>query len=267
MIRFCTFGDEKYAKSCKRICNEAKSLSFIDTATAYTPDMISSRITEVPSLNSLFKHKIGYGYWIWKADIMLSEFQQMKDGDILIYLDAGCIINIFASTAWKHYFDLLSNQTAETATAVPWIVFQMGFKEWQWTKASTFEIFQKKFADVSEETWSQIKQSGQCAGGMHILKKTPRTTNILFEFLEIVQHNPMIIQTDPHEPQDPQFKQHRHDQSIWSLLAKLYNFIILPDVTYERIIKLMYYQPNKSLYWRFLRLKCSVPFFAARIRE
>ena len=42
----------------------------------------------------LLKQEVrGFGYWIWKPQILLQCLQQMEYGDILLYTDAGCHIN------------------------------------------------------------------------------------------------------------------------------------------------------------------------------
>ena len=44
------------------------------------------------------KNKRGYGYWLWKSYIIKKTMDMMKDGDILLYLDSGCEINILHHT-------------------------------------------------------------------------------------------------------------------------------------------------------------------------
>ena len=46
-----------------------------------------------------FKDKLifgskGFGYWCWKPDIILNILNKINNDDCLLYLDAGCHLNI-----------------------------------------------------------------------------------------------------------------------------------------------------------------------------
>ena len=45
-------------------------------------------------------NKRGYGYWIWKHKIILEEYRNLNDNDILIYSDSG-------NTIFKNYLKMI----------------------------------------------------------------------------------------------------------------------------------------------------------------
>ena len=46
----------------------------------------------------------GFGYWTWKAQIILQTLHQMSDGDLLQYTDAGCHLNPNGRKKLDEYF-------------------------------------------------------------------------------------------------------------------------------------------------------------------
>ena len=45
---------------------------------------------------NILKHERGGGYWLWKINIINKTLKEMKDNDILLYMDAGSSLNYFA---------------------------------------------------------------------------------------------------------------------------------------------------------------------------
>ena len=44
--------------------------------------------------NFIENNKRGYGYWLWKSYIVKKQLELMKEGDILLYADSGCVMNM-----------------------------------------------------------------------------------------------------------------------------------------------------------------------------
>ncbi len=42
----------------------------------------------------ILKNKRGYGYWVWKPYLISKILKEINDNDILLYLDAGCELNV-----------------------------------------------------------------------------------------------------------------------------------------------------------------------------
>jgi hypothetical protein len=43
--------------------------------------------------NNVDYNKRGYGYWIWKSQIIKQHMDLLNDGEILLYCDAGSQLN------------------------------------------------------------------------------------------------------------------------------------------------------------------------------
>ena len=66
------------------------------------------------------------------------------------------------------------------------------------------------------------------------LKNTQDNRNIIQEIKNIsIENDHFYINDNPsHEQNHEEFKDHRHDQSVFSLMSKKYKFYCIPDETY-----------------------------------
>ena len=106
MIFCLSFADSRLKRSLARLGKQAKALSFFDGV--YLLDETHLR----PEFRTQFKDKLkygsrGYGYWIWKPHIIANTLNTMSEGDLLLYLDAGCHFNINGKKRLIEYFELL----------------------------------------------------------------------------------------------------------------------------------------------------------------
>jgi len=241
MIHFITYGDSMYEETKQRLYNQASNLEWFDTVTSYGPENLDDEFKD--KFKDILKLPRGGGYWIWKPYIINKHMQMIKDNDILIYLDAGCYINPKGFERFKEYIEMLKNN--EEAC----ISFQMQHHiEKKWTTKEIFESF-----NIHSDS-KDILESGQIIATVKMFRKCANSMNIVSSWLNALYTNPLLF-TD-HYNKNKQcdiFIDNRHDQSICSVLCKLYKTIILEDETYFEDG----FGCPKSL-------KC--PFWATRIR-
>ena len=241
MIHLITYGDSIYEETKQRLYNQASNLGWFDTITSYSPEDLDEEFKK--KFKDILSHPRGGGYWICKPYIINKHLEMIKDDDILIYLDAGCYINPKGFERFKEYIELLKNN--EEAC----ISFQMNHHiEKKWT---TKEIFE--YLNINSDS-KDIIESGQIIATVKMFRKCANSINIVSAWLNALHANPLLF-TD-HYNKNKQceiFIDNRHDQSICSVLCKLYKTIILEDETYFEDG----FGCPKSL-------KC--PFWATRIR-
>ena len=241
MIHLITYGDSIYEETKQRLYNQASNLGWFDTITSYSPEDLDEEFKK--KFKDILSHPRGGGYWIWKPYVINKHLEMIKDNDILIYLDAGCYINPKGFERFKEYIELLKN--SEEAC----ISFQMQHHiEKKWT---TKEIFE--YLNINSGS-KDIIESGQIIATVKMFRKCANSINIVSVWLNALHANPLLF-TD-HYNKNKQceiFIDNRHDQSICSVLCKLYKTIILEDETYFEDG----FGCPKSL-------KC--PFWATRIR-
>lgn len=198
-IHLVTFGSDDYKPQLERIRKEALHTGWFTTIHTFLPqDLDPAFLTKHRS----FLQGRGYGYWIWKPQVIRQVFDTLSDGDILVYADAGCTLNPGATPQMKSYIQL-----AETHPSGIVCCMMYHTVEKQYTKREVFERLGYEHAD-----------SPQILAGISIFRKCRESASLLYEWSELTQDYALI--DDTKGPQDPEFRDHRHDQSIWSILNK-----------------------------------------------
>ena len=166
----------------------------------------------------------GGGFWIWKPYIISKMLEKINDNDILIYIDAGCHINITKESKerFNEYINMINNSQSGL------LRFQLTHQEKKFTNKKTINYFKDKF-NISDKIMNDYLESNQLVGGIQIIKKNTYTINFFKQILEILNDDYKLF-TDIYTENS---EQHRHDQSIMSLLYKHMNGdLIIDDETY-----------------------------------
>ncbi|MEL6354596.1 MAG: hypothetical protein AAFR58_23020, partial [Cyanobacteria bacterium J06627_28] len=97
------------------------------------------------------------------------------------------------------------------------LVFELQAQEKVWTKRDAFVLM-----DCDEPKYSESKQR---LASFSLWKKTNYTLDFIDEYLHYAQDERLITDLENQCAQSnyPEFKDHRHDQSIFSLLTKKHN--------------------------------------------
>ncbi len=225
-IILVSFGNEKFYKSLRLLSKEATDLNFFSHIRFYTDHDLKSD-AEFWSQHGEFieSHHRGYGYWIWKPYIIMKTCLACNPGDIIIYVDGGCSLNKDATDTLREYVDMLLSHP-DTWLAPTLLT---NYREEEWTKADLL-----KYLDYGNTT---NKTMGHIEAGVVMLRNSDRNLKFLQDWFDTAtKDNYMYVNDDASiEPNSASFREHRHDQSIYSLLLKKYlndghaNIIILPD--------------------------------------
>lgn len=201
-IVFITYGNMAYSQSKHRIIKEAQCLDIFDKIVAYGPENLSEEVTK----NPLFQYKKGGGYWIWKSYIIKKTLQNMNDGDILVYCDAGC--SLYRSNLWNKYFSYLDKKSI--------LAFKINCLNYQYVKSKVVNEF-KKF---NGKYWHY---SYQIAATVIFLKKDNFTMNFINEWWHYCIPD-FILDVSPQDLylEDKRFIDHRHDQAVFTALIYKY---------------------------------------------
>jgi len=162
----------------------------------------------------------GHGLWFWKPYLILDLLSKMKPNDILIYLDAGCVLNCGAYQRFSEYIDMINNY----GKGAPIISMQIPYMERYYSKMSL-----KLHLNLSEEHWN----SDQIEGGIILSRNCPEFIAVLEEWMDVMafEDGRFINEEEDVIPNDPDFVGTRNDQSVWSMLMKQHNGIALVDET------------------------------------
>jgi len=227
---FLTYGDEKFPKSRARIVEQASALEIFDDCLAETHETIArddewKEALKNEQFSKASKEHKGGGFYMWKPYIIYKHLHTLTEGDVLIYADAGLTIPAPGAGPWRkknhviekfqEYFYSLK-VSREFWYAVPFLGTDRWPKEERvWTKMDTLDYFNC----LDNKT---IINSPQLQGGRHIIKKCDRSIEIAKSWWETVKSHPHLCDNSPSKMENcKKFIEHRNDQSIFSIIAKL----------------------------------------------
>lgn len=198
---FVTFADTRYIKSLERIKSETELFDFDERYFLTEKDLPKDFFQNInPKI-----YRRGYGYWTWKPYVVKSMLDKMKDGDVLVYSDAGTQYHITGKQRFEEYLLMLSVDK-------PFVVFQQPFLAKDWTKGDVFKY-------LCAEQWQVYAMQLQLWAGSFILLKTPNTVAVVDKWLDIVKnHIDLMTDKASESPNLVGFQEHRHDQSVFSIL-------------------------------------------------
>ena len=211
---FISFADSRMLPSLKRIKQQAHEMEIFDEIIIFTEKQLDNDFVE--------KHKDrlklgsrGYGYWIWKPYIIKKILETMDEGDRLLYIDAGCHLNPKGINRLREYFQTVSDSQLKVGG------FQIGNSnnDKTWTKMDLLAYFKV-------QNNNDIINSGQIAGGHVIIQKCESVVKFVEEWINISENLHLIDDSPSLLPNFPEFREHRHDQSIFSLLCKTKGAVI-----------------------------------------
>ena len=204
---FLTFGNDHYYGALTRLKKQATEFNVFDNIIIYK----DTDLHQMPEFWDKHKYFIlanprGYGYWIWKSYLILKTLESMNDNDILVYSDAGCELNKDGKSRLNDYFKIV----AESPHGI------LGFKydqhlEKTWTKM-----------DLYNYLGCSVDNDGQIWAGCTIFRKCENTISLVKKWYETNCIYNLINDSPSNIPNDSTFMEHRHDQSVWSLLRKKY---------------------------------------------
>jgi len=207
---FVSFGGptQNYYNAVNRIHSQINNLKIFDYNIKYTDIDLKNDIEFWQKHGKFIENnKRGYGYWLWKPYIILKTLNKMQNDDILLYADAGCEI-IMNPTKMKqlfkkcHMYDILYTSSYH--------------KVKRWTKRDLLN-----YLNMDN---SYFINSIQSQAGVILIKKNNKNCNIINEWYNIASNNYNFIDDSPSTLQNyNDFVEHRHDQTIFSLLTKKYN--------------------------------------------
>lgn len=217
---FTTFGNENYYNSLDRIKNEALSFDIFDKIIIYNDINLKNDFPDFweKHNNFIINNIKGYGYWLWKSYLILKTLEKMNDNDILVYADSGCKLNKYGISRLNEYFKIVENSKYGILS------FELSSLEKTYTKMDLFHELQMNT--------NEYLNSKQLIGGIFILKKCDYILKLVNEWYNICCNYHLIDDSESNIKNDETFIEHRHDQSVFSLIRKKYGTEIIYDETW-----------------------------------
>ncbi len=139
----------------------------------------------------------GGGYWLWKPYFISKTLKMMAENDVLLYIDSSAVFR-------EKIYDLLDLAKQKDIILFPNFHSNRGMIK---------KIVIDKMVNGDESYLDKV----QLDGSTILLRNTAKTRKLVEEWLKLCE-DPELITDSPSKNEYPDFKDHRHDQAILSIL-------------------------------------------------
>ncbi len=223
---FVSFTDTKYEPSLRRITRQAAEMDVYDEIWPYRERDLDPEF--VRRHRDLLRPCVrGFGYFIWKPQVVHDALDRCNDGDIVHYCDAGCHLRPPGRRRLLEYFALARAATSGILAFKfdpPVPPFRHdgrqlpNFTNIEWCKMDLFE----RFGMLHDQ---EFLEDFTFAATTFFVRKSAATMAIIREWRDFMDDNIPLIDDSPSRlPNSPRFKEHRWDQSVFNCLARKHGF-------------------------------------------
>lgn len=206
---FITFATDDHMSFAQNNVKSALDIGGFDTATIYTLNDIDNYFKEKNSY--ILNQPRGSGYWLWKPYFIMKKILEVDEGDIVCYNDSRY--------QWLKNIKELENQVLINKNIGVFVNKPNGDTHYEkkWTKLDALTLMWIPQGDFR----NYVKKSHQAWAGLVLIRKSFNPVLFVGEWLTYSK-DPRII-TDNKSlfgPEDKEFTENRHDQTVLSLLLK-----------------------------------------------
>lgn len=241
-VRLVSFADGSFRTRKAKFIAEGEAIDLFDEIQVHDSSTLPAEFARRHS-DFMACNNRGYGYWIWKPQIVLEALKASGANDLVVYSDVGFTIQAEGRLRMSEYLDIAR------ASYFGMLSFDNTHIEYNWTKRDL--ACRLKVNDDPT-----IMATSQISSGFFVIRPTGSNFELMREWCEIaVEDNYRYSDDSPSIAEnDTRFFEHRHDQSIGSLLRK------------KRGTTLSHYDVQ-TYDQAFERRRPNLPMLATRLRE
>ncbi len=208
------YASGEYKKIQQNHANSAYKKGRFDKVICYSPDDLDDDFKQ--STKEALEQSKGGGYWIWKPYILKKTLAWADEGDYVFYCDAAAY--------YVRPIDKLIKSMNRDCVSI--MCFELPFLEKQWTKQDVFDYFQcndKEYTNTNQRLATFI-----------LMKNDAMSRRFVDEWYETAVTAPFLFTDSSNRlggENTPEFVEHRHDQSIFSILSKKYQILPYRDIS------------------------------------
>jgi len=228
-ITMVTFGNKRFTNAKKKIKKEAEDINIFDKIVIEEENIIQE--SPFSKIIKNLPNGRGYYWYMWKPYIIYKQLLEINKNEFLFYCDSGMTIlnNKGTKSKFKMLFELVSDNEKCPSSIVSFITTGPTLQryEYMYNMKQLFSHF--NVLDNKEITHTQ-----QIQAGIVIIKKTEKSLDIIKKWLDTAINFPELFIGDYRFAKNLEkvkqfdgFRDHRHDQSVWSVLCKIHNVTIV----------------------------------------
>lgn len=214
--KFVTFADSRMKSALSRIEQQAREMDFFDEIEVLNEKMLDAEFVK-KNAHLMRPGVRGFGFWVWKPYVIWRALKQLKEGEELYYIDAGCHLNPGGRKRMEDYAVMLRQGDFKMAA----FALESDCSEKAFTKMDLL-------VHMGVEKRADIVESGQLCTGHIFCVKCPEVMQFVEEWQRAWDDIHLIDDSPSIRPNYPEFVEHRHDQSVFSILCKLHGAVALP---------------------------------------
>jgi len=208
MLYFLVYNDNTHNYHLAKLLQSVKMYGEKFNIIIFEKNDIDKKFIE--KNKSILNFRRGGGYWLWKPYIINETLKKINDDDIIFYVDSKYyFIEYFENL----YLDYMKNNDILVWKNKP------NDKIWymkNWCKMHVihkYNIYNKVFNENVEDCWA----------GALIVKKTKNSIRYIQEWLDMCCIYEDITDSKSKIKNSNLFNEHRHDQSLLSIIIYKYN--------------------------------------------
>lgn len=215
MISLISYADHRVMMREHSFLEEAFSCRWFDKIRVYHPEDLYTDFQENYGAYCRETQR-GGGFWIWKPQIILQELERLRDGDILLYLDIGFTLNPSGGKKMTQTLALMADNSKP-----PVMAYQTPFIESAWCKQDLLHF-------MGCQGREDLLCTGQVACGALYIRVEEKSRKLIQEWAGVLKGGIQLWDDSPSRREEcAGFREHRHDQSIFSLLMKREQMAVL----------------------------------------
>lgn len=207
MLYFLVYNDNTHVPALQRLLKSVETYGKQFQIIVFDKNNIDSEFKN--NNNNILNSRRGGGYWLWKPYIINEILKKINNDDIIFYLDANYY---FMEEFTKLYEDYMKENDLLVWKNKPnehtWFM-----KNWcKMDVIQKFNMYDEIFNNNREDSWA----------GAIVVKKTENTVKYIQEWLDRCCVYENITDSPSKLPNRPEFREHRHDQSLLSSILYKY---------------------------------------------
>ena len=212
-----SFASHDFYKSQQRLAGEFAASGLFNRIISYKQTDLNGTEFLAHHRQFIVRNRRGFGYWIWKPYLIGRTLAAMNDGEWLYYSDSGCTLETGPdAVAYMEKFATGLEAAQQPIHAITESEHPIG-------KLCKADVLDPLYADCREVETGRL-----------IIRKCPESVAFIEKWAAaaIADNYHNIDDTPSRQAERPEFIEHRHDQSIFSILWYRAGYSILPESEY-----------------------------------